>query len=66
MGEDTYSELIGGCVRAGDMPRGISWFREMRKANLRPGPELNRLMLQAPGPPSSLPMKNRRQVGGLP
>jgi len=45
--EDTYSELIGGCVRAGDMPRGISWFREMRKANLRPGPELNRLMLQA-------------------
>jgi len=47
VGEDTYSELIGGCVRAGDVPRGILWFREMRRANVRPSAELNRLMLQA-------------------
>ncbi|CAK0887712.1 unnamed protein product [Prorocentrum cordatum] len=45
--EDTFSSLIHGCVRAGDVPRGIHWLREMRRANLRPGAELNKFVLQA-------------------
>jgi len=47
VGEDTFSSLISGCVRAGDVPRGIRWLREMRKAKLRPSAELNSLMVQA-------------------
>jgi len=45
--DDTFSTLIHGCVRAGDVPRGIYWLREMRKAGLRPGAELNKFVLQA-------------------
>jgi len=47
VGEETFSSLISGCVRAGDVPRGILWLREMRRAKLRPSAELNSLMLQA-------------------
>ncbi|CAK0856117.1 unnamed protein product [Prorocentrum cordatum] len=47
VGEDTFSSLISGCLRAGDVPRGIRWLREMRKAKLRPSAELNSLMVQA-------------------
>lgn len=44
---ETYSALVNGCVRAGEVARGIHWLREMRKANLRPSAELNKLVLQA-------------------
>lgn len=45
--EETFSNLIHGCVRVGDVSRGIHWLREMRKAGLRPSAELNKLVLQA-------------------
>jgi pentatricopeptide repeat protein len=45
--EETYSILINGCVCSGEVSRGIHWLREMRKANMRPSPELNKLVLQA-------------------
>lgn len=44
---ETYSVLIDGCVRAGELARGIRLLREMRKANLRPSAELNKMVLQA-------------------
>jgi len=47
MDQETFSPLIRGCVAAGDVPRGIHWLREMRKANMRPSVELNQLVLQA-------------------
>lgn len=45
--DDTFSTLIHGCVRAGDVSRGIHWLREMRKAGLRPSAELNKFVLLA-------------------
>lgn len=45
--EETYSEVIGACIAAGDTQRAARWLREMRFSGLRPGAELHKLVLQA-------------------
>jgi len=44
--EETYTVIIEACVSAGDIQRAIYWLREMRKSNMRPGAEIQKLVLQ--------------------